>query len=250
MTISRFVRKRFATETAVWLVVAAGTAVVGSRIVTMLDGRAAGNGWLAVTAAVLLWEVGYLWTNRRADGTPRTLGAANAVTITRGLAFAGVAGFLLVSPAGPLAWGPAALYGVGVTLDAVDGLIARTIGSQTNLGRRLDHAFDTLGFLLAPIVGVAWGRLPAVYLLVAAARYVYRFGLWTHERRGGNTRSLPPPRIRRPLAAGQMAFLAVALAPVVPASLVALVAVPLVAATLGVFAWDFLYATERIRPTG
>lgn len=245
--------RRLVVETGLIVVLAGLTAFAGFRLVASVTMSRVAASWLGVTGLTVCWEIGYLWRNRHANRPAEgdrqaTLGVANCVTLTRGVAVAGVAGFVLVKPAGLLAWGPAVLYGLSVTLDAADGFVARTVGSQTKLGERLDHAFDTLGFLVAPIVGVAWGRLPVWYLSLALARYVYRFGLWAYERRGGTTRSLPPPRIRRPLAAIQMWFLVAALAPVVSAGVVALAAIPVVLATLAVFAWDFLYATGRIRP--
>jgi len=48
-----------------------------------------------------------------------------------------------------LAWVPALCYGTGVALDKLDGIVARTVGRQTELGRRLDMAFDTFGFVVA-----------------------------------------------------------------------------------------------------
>ena len=201
-----------------------------------------------MTGLVLAWELAFLWRNRRVGepGTGTTaLGAANLVTLVRGASFAGVAGFVVTEPVGVLAWGPALLYGVGVSLDAVDGVVARTLGESTRLGEKLDLAFDTLGFLVAPIVAVAWGRLPVWYLTLATARYWYRLGLWLRRRRGRPVGTLPESRVRRPLAAVQMAFITVALAPVLPARLVAVLAALVVVPSLAVFLRDYLVVTGR-----
>ncbi|MFC6989401.1 CDP-alcohol phosphatidyltransferase family protein [Haloplanus sp. GCM10025708] len=135
---------------------------------------------------------------------------------------------------------------MGVALDAVDGATARTAGRRTELGERLDLAFDTLGFLVAPLVGVAWGRLPVWYLSISAARYLYRGGLAWRERRGRPVFDLSPSRVRRPLAALQMAFITAALLPLLPVRVVhpaaAVVAVP----SLAVFARDYLTVTGRL----
>lgn len=244
--------RRLAAETT--LVVGLGVVVTlaGFELIASIVVRPVAWGWLGLTTATFAWELGYLWQNRHTnqpvDGeqTRPTLGVANLVTLLRGVAFAGVAGFLAVEPTGLLAWGPAVLYGIGVLLDGVDGLLARTVGARTMLGQRLDHAFDTLGFLLAPVVAVVWGQLPVWYLSLAVARYVYRLGVWLYERQGGTPRSLPEPTIRRPLAAVQMAFLAVVLTPVVSPGVASVGAIPVVVATLAVFAWDYLYVVGRV----
>lgn len=244
---------RLAAETAVAVCVAGLAVVVGFRLVRSVGGMAA-NGWVALTAAVVGWEVAYLWRNREANrpvsGGRRlaTLGAANLVTLGRGVLFAGVAGFVVVRPDGPLAWAPAVLYGVGVTLDAFDGVVARRVAEPTTLGERLDHAFDTLGFLVAPVVAVVWGQLPVWYLSLSAARYLYRAALWLRERRGLAVGDLPPPVIRRPLAAVQMAFITAALAPITPAGPTAVAAIAVLVPSLAAFAWDYLLVTDRVGP--
>lgn len=245
---------RLVAETGVVILLAAGALVAGFELVRTLGMSVAARGWVTVTTLVVAWEVGFLWDNRGAnrptDGGRRlaTFGAANAVTILRGTLFAGVAGFVAVEPAGLLAWGPAALYGIGVSLDAVDGVVARRLGEPTTLGSRLDHAFDTLGFLVAPIVAVVWGQLPIWYLSLSVARYLYRAAVWLRRRRGRAVGDLPPPLLRRPLAAVQMAFITAALAPATPAGPVAAVAVAVLVPSLAAFGWDYLLVTGRATP--
>lgn len=240
---------RLAIETGVVAGLAGLGIGAGLGLMQIVTTTAAARGWVLVTTAVVAWEIAFLWRNRRANGSiaGRTaLGAANLVTLVRGALFAGVAGFVVVEPVGVLAWGPAVLYGVGVSLDAVDGVVARTLGEPTQLGEKLDLAFDTLGFLVAPIVGVAWGRLPVWYLTLATARYWYRLGLWVRRRRGRPVGTLPDSRVRRPLAAVQMAFITGALAPVVPTRLVAILAALVVVPSLAVFVRDYLAVTGRL----
>jgi CDP-diacylglycerol--glycerol-3-phosphate 3-phosphatidyltransferase len=229
---------------------------------------------LSPTAAVLwflvtLVPLGYtLWLLRRSlslnrppadddgsDAVPDggtavfpTLGMANGITLGRGWLYAGVAGFLLVTPAADSVWRwlPALWYGGGAALDWVDGSVACHVGRPTRLGERLDLAFDTMGFLVAPVVAVAWGALPPWYLAVSVARYCYRFGCWLHERRGGTIRALPESRLRRPLAGLQMAVVALALLPVVPTGVAWLAATLAMLPSLAVFCRDFLSVTGRL----
>jgi CDP-diacylglycerol--glycerol-3-phosphate 3-phosphatidyltransferase len=188
----------------------------------------------------------------RADGGTRvyaTLGLANGLTLTRGWLYAAVGGFLLVVPPVDSAWRvlPALWYGTGAALDWIDGFVATRFDRRTELGARLDLAFDTMGFLVAPLVAVVWGQLPVWYLSLSAARYVYRAACWARRYRGLPVADLPESRVRRPLAGLQMAFIALALAPATSPALVATVApVPLVA-SLAVFCRDYLVVAGHLR---
>ncbi|GAB6861029.1 CDP-alcohol phosphatidyltransferase family protein [Haloplanus litoreus] len=227
-------------------VAAAGVAVGGWTLVADATTRAAANRWTLVTGAVLAYEVSFLAYHLDADRPAAALAPPNLVTLTRGLLYAATAGFLVVPPSPAVRWAPAVCYGVGVSLDVVDGRLARWTGQTTPLGEKLDHAFDTLGFLVAPLVGVAWGRLPVAYLTLSAARYVYRAGCWWHRRRGRPVGDLPESRVRRPLAALQMGFVTVALTPILPAALVHPASLLIVSPSLATFVRDYLSVTGRL----
>lgn len=174
------------------------------------------------------------------------LGLPNAVTLFRGGLFAGVAGFAAVAPAPTYTWLPAILYGLGCALDAVDGSLARRRGRITLLGERLDMAFDTLGFLVAPVVAVLWGRLPVWYLSLSLARYLFKAGQGWRRRRGAPVFDLPPSRLRRPLAALQMAFITVALTPLLPSEAIEPLAALVLVPSLSVFVRDYLVVSGRL----
>jgi CDP-diacylglycerol--glycerol-3-phosphate 3-phosphatidyltransferase len=244
-------RLRFA-----WLrvtVVLFGGAIVARTILADVVSVVAADRWLLVTGAILVYEVGFLGfnlgDNRPERGSIRpTLGVANHVTLLRGGLYAGVAGFLFVpSTTTAVAWVPGVCYGAGAALDAADGALARTTGERTALGEKLDLAFDTLGFLVAPLVGVVWGRLPVWYLAISAARYLYRGGLAWRTRRSRPVFDLPESRVRRPLAALQMAFITLALLPVLPTRVVSPLAAAVVVPSLVVFGRDYLVVTGRLR---
>ena len=241
-----------------WWLVALVTGLVTACVVlakTHAFAVAVAATWL-VAAAV---PIGYtLWFLRRSldlnytpergpvtDGGARihsTLGLANGLTVTRGWLYASVAGFLLVVPPPDSTWRwiPALFYGTGVLLDRLDGLVARTLGRRTVLGERLDLGFDTLGFLVAPLVGVVWGQLPVWYLSISAARYLFRFGCWMRRLRGEPVGDLPESRVRRPLAALQMAFITAALLPITPPALAWPAATLVMLPSLAVFLRDYL----------
>lgn len=258
--------------------VAGASTVVAAIAVGSAFQPTAGGRWLAAAAPVVAYQVWFLYrylernhtshTNEtsRPGQTERTdhtnqpnetgspakanasvvvspaLGLANAVTLGRGWLYAVVAGFLLVvpPPGSVWRWVPFCLYGAGAALDAVDGFLARTVGQETELGTKLDMAFDTLGFLVAPLVGVVWGRLPVWYLSISAARYLFKLGRGWRRRGGKPVYDLPDSRVRRPLAGLQMAFITVALCPLVPVSVVWPAAAAVVTPSLVVFGRDYL----------
>lgn len=196
---------------------------------------------------------GQLWYATRVSiaQTGRTVredltGVANTVTLFRGGLFGVVIGFVVVPPDTALIWIPALCYGIGVCLDYIDGALAQTIGRETRVGTRLDMAFDTFGFVAAPLVAVVWGRLPAWYLTLSILRYAYRAGLYYRRRRDRPVYDRPDSDLGKYLAGLQMAFLTVALAPVVPATLVRTVAPAVLAPSVVVFCRDFLVASGRV----
>ena len=181
-----------------------------------------------------------------ADRLYGTLGLANAVTLARGGLVAALAGFVAVDPTDPVRWAPAVCYGANCLLDLVDGAVARRRDRTTVLGARLDMAFDTLGFLVAPVVAVAWGRLPVWYLSLSAARYLYKAGCAARRRRGLPVGDLPDSDLGKYLAGVQMVFVTVALVPPVPTELVWTLAPVVLAPSLAVFTRDYLAVSGRL----
>ena len=178
------------------------------------------------------------------------LGLANLITLVRGLLYAVVVGFAFVPPGTTLVWVPALCYGTGAVLDRIDGLVARTVGEETALGRRLDMAFDTFGFVAAPLVAVLWGLLPVWYLSLSAARYVFVLGLSWRRVNGRPVYDLPDSNLGKYLAGVQMVFVTIALAPPAPTGLVRALAPVVLAPSLAVFIRDFLVASGRLSAAG
>ncbi|WP_280586428.1 CDP-alcohol phosphatidyltransferase family protein [Halorubrum sp. Boch-26] len=194
-----------------------------------------------------LWYVGHgLDPGRPTDGFwGRLLGLANAVTLVRGALYAVVAGFVVAPPETALVWVPALCYGTGVALDNFDGTVARTVGRETDIGRRLDMAFDTFGFVAAPLVAVLWELLPVWYLSISAARYAFRGAVWLRRVRGLPVGDLPDSDLGKYLAGVQMVFVTVALVPPVPTGLVWTLAPVVLAPSLAVFTRDYLVVSGR-----
>ena len=250
---TRAVGTRLRTEWSLVVLVAVGVAVVGTHFVGTTVGERAGRGWLFVVGGIFAFE---LWVlSRRLPGNDerdgpnrRSLGLANAITLVRGMLYAVAGGFLAVPPVEGVRWAPGLCYGVGAALDSLDGWVARRTGRQSALGAKLDLAFDTLGFLVVPLVGVAWGRLPVWYLAIGAAGYLFRGGVAYRRYRGRYVAPLPPSRVRRPLAAFQMVVVTVALLPVLPTGVTMPLATAAMVPSLLVFARDWFVVSGRLAP--
>ncbi len=179
---------------------------------------------------------------------PEPVSLATWITVSRGAAIAVLAGFVVTAPtaAGANVWLPAALFAVAAALDAVDGAVARATGRVTDFGARLDVEMDALVVLVGALVGVREGSLPALFLAVAGARYLFVAGRWWRRRRGRPVFELPPNRLRRPLGALAMLAVWLALLPVpgdaVSSAFAAAVAVPFLAN----FCWDWFGVTGRV----
>ncbi|MEW6220374.1 MAG: CDP-alcohol phosphatidyltransferase family protein, partial [Thermodesulfobacteriota bacterium] len=189
--------------------------------------------WLAVvfltaTGLCLALILGRLWAllpeHRHQPGAallPR-LGPGTWLSLLRGLFLAWLAGLLFLPWSSLLAMAPLSAlmpglcYGLASLLDLLDGYLARRTGTATRLGAALDVELDALGLALASSMGVRLGRLPAAYLAVGAAFYVYRGAIWWRARHGRPV--FPPPfRVGARHAAGfQMGLVALGLLPVLP----------------------------------
>ena len=177
------------------------------------------------------------------------IGIATTVTLFRGGLISLVAGFIFVpEPGGRLVWLPGGLYAVAVVCDRYDGVLARRLGQVTALGRWLDVEVDAFGLLIAPLVGVRWGRLPVWYLLLGAAYYLFAWGLWARRRLGlaVHAERLRPSRAARFFAGIQMTVTAVALFPVLPRWVTVGAATVAMLPTLGLFVRDWFIVIGRL----
>jgi len=170
--------------------------------------------WLIQASCVMIYV---LWVLRRSlEYNVRThestllaeFGAGNTATILRGGLIAALAGFLFLPwPQGSLAWAPGVLFTAAVISDFMDGYLARVTKHATRMGEILDMSFDGLGVFVAALLAVQYGQVPAWYLVVALARYLFLGGILLRRRRGLPVYELPPSIRRRAFAGVQMGFL-------------------------------------------
>lgn len=212
--------------------------------------------WLALPSLNIAYLLVVLWRNldrnvRQGEDflLPR-LGWGNILTLGRGLLVAGMLGFLfLPRPPGWLIWLPGILYVLSDAADFFDGYVARRTNHATRLGEILDMSLDGVGVLAACLLAVQYGQVPAWYILVGLARYLFLAGMWLRKKLGKSIYEMPPSLSRRIFAGLQMGFLAAILLPLFspPGTFIAaaLFGLPLLAG----FGRDWLYVSGVLKPT-
>jgi len=210
--------------------------------------------WLLSSAALLAVQLGLLRSrlhlNRRADGaTMVSLGAANRVTVLRGLLIAGAFGFVFLPPSTAaiegLNWIPAAALILAALLDLVDGWLARKTDTVTLLGQTLDTEFDALMILVGALLAVRWGKASGWFILVGLAYYLFRLGCRLRKRWSLPTRPLPASPVRRPLAGSVMGVAGAVLLPPVSADIGRILTLIVGVPFLLNFVYDYLAVCSR-----
>lgn len=213
--------------------------------------------WLIQSLAVALFVHFRLWRNLRQNHPPgneslsTSLGAANRITLVRGLLLSFIAGFLFIpdfrwsSMPEWVVWAPGVLYLLAACLDAADGRIARRADRVSALGQKLDIEMDALGLLAASGLAIWLGRLPLVYLLAGMAYYCFRFGIWYRHWRGKPVHKVAPRPFARTIAGIQMGFVGVALLPVFPDKMLHVAGFYFMLPLLSGFFWDWLVVSGR-----
>lgn len=179
--------------------------------------------WLAVASAASAWIYcrfrSLLPINRHAGEAAvfPDIGAANRITLLRGVLVAQLAGFAALPwskmTTGPWPWIPGMLYGAAVVLDAADGYIARRTGRVTRMGAQLDMETDALGMLVASVVAVTSDQLPPAYLVAGMAYYLFAAGIRIRHFLRKPVGEVRPWQGARIIAGCQMALLTLALLP-------------------------------------
>ena len=194
------------------VIVVAGSALAARFPALDALGLAVGlNVAFSTLAAGLLWATGG-WSFGHAR-----LGACNAVTHLRGalvclLAMPLAAPSALADPA--LCW---ALFFIGLialSLDGVDGWLARRAGLQSAFGARFDMETDSLLALVLATLAWSGGAAGPAVMVLGLARYVFwgASGVWP-----ALAAPLPDRVSRKAVCVVQLATLLALQAPVMPA---------------------------------
>lgn len=78
---------------------------------------------------------------------------------------------------------PGGLYVIVVTLDWIDGRLARQYGETTVLSAKFDMEFDVFCLLVVGLLGNTYGVLPPWHLVVGLAQSAFVAGGWLYRRR-------------------------------------------------------------------
>ena len=150
-------------------------------------------------------------------------GPANRVTLIRAMVTALLAG-LIGQPEAVLAsyaWPIAGVALGAAALDGVDGWVARRSGSDSSFGARFDMELDAVFILVLAVLVWQMDKAGIWVLASGALRYLFLVGqlLWPLL-----SQALPPSRRRQTVCVLQTLALILALAPVVPPALSAVIA--------------------------
>ena len=227
----------------------------GLALLVPAVGRGLAWRWAVAAAAALILQ--WIYLTRRLElnhrpGESRLLpgfGPATWITLLRGLLLAGTAGFaVLPRLEGLPGWAPMAAFTVAITLDLLDGYVARRSGLVTRLGEALELGMDSLAMLVGSGLAILYGVLPWWYLSFGLASPAFRLGLWLRVWLGLPSQELPQSTFRRQIAGFCMGFLSAALWPIVSPSATAWVGLLFLLPFLVSFGRDWAAVSGRLDP--
>ena len=139
----------------------------------------------------------------------RRFGAANRVTLLR-LVLAALTAGLVAEQAPGVAWAAVGMAALAVSLDGVDGWLARRSGMASAFGARFDMEVDA--FLILVLALLAWhlGKAGGWVIMAGAMRYGFVAAGHLHS---WLTAPLPPSRRRKVVCVVQLLTLILCLVP-------------------------------------
>ncbi len=209
--------------------------------------------WVIPVACLTAYVLGSLYATLPLNHRPLqaellpSLGIANTLSVARGIILSMVAGFLLLPrPSGLLGFLPGSLFTIAIAADLFDGYLARRSHQVTQLGESLDLRLDGLAVLVGASLTVHYEQVPAWFLLVGLARYLFITGQWLLERLGQPVVPLDHRPGRRPIAGVMMGLTAVLSFPIFSPPATHLAAIVLSLPFLAGFGRDFLSASGKM----
>jgi phosphatidylglycerophosphate synthase len=231
----------------------AGFVVLGGFLLVGAVGAAGlvtpvGSGFIA--GAMLPYAVGALLvTSQVGRHHPHaTFGAANLVTLLRLVLTSLVAGFAVeiqltqAVPSDAILWSVFLVSLVTVSLDGVDGMLARRRGTSSAFGFRFDMETDAFLILMLAVAVFAVNKAGAWVLLSGLLRYLFVFAGWVWPALAA---PLPPSMRRKVICVVQSLGLILPLAPVIDPPIGALIAFAALLLLLYSFAVDTLWSLRN-----
>lgn len=179
---------------------------------------------------------------------PAGFGAANQVTLLRaGLVCLAGGALLAGGPSSVSGWSLAALVAAALSLDAVDGWLARRFRLTSEFGARFDLEIDALLILILALLVWQTGRVGPWVLGIGLMRYFFVLASWFLPTL---RRSLPPSRRRQAVCVQQGISLLLCLLPPVGATVASLSAGLALLTLLASFAADIICLVRVRRAVG
>lgn len=218
------------------------TATLGAVLVQHADWTgwhvvAALSGYLVISLVVAL--------NAGIDRRSAGFGIANQATLLRaGLVCMIGAALLTGGSAVVSGWSVAALVAVALSLDGVDGWLARRRGLTSPFGARFDLEIDALLLLILALLVWRADRVGPWILTIGMLRYAFVAAgwLWPWLRE-----PLPASRLRQAVCVQQGLTLLVCLLPPIDARLASAVAAVALLSVLASFGADIIYLSRTHR---
>jgi phosphatidylglycerophosphate synthase len=174
-----------------------------------------------------------------AERVPPGFGLANQATLLRAGLVCLIGGALLAGGSlTPLGWSLAALVTAALSLDALDGWLARRFGLTSGFGARFDLEIDALLIVILAVLVWQTGRVGAWVLAIGLLRYAFVLAGWVLP---WLRRPLPPSRRRQAVCVQQGITLLLCLLPPVGSTLAGMCAGVALLALLASFAADIIY---------
>jgi phosphatidylglycerophosphate synthase len=197
----------------------------GSHVIAGLIGYAAMSVVIALSVGVARGPAGF--------------GIANQVTLLRaGLVCLAGGALLAGEPTASLGWSLAALVATALSLDAVDGFLARRLDLASHFGARFDLEVDALLLLVLAMLVWQAGKVGPWVLAIGLVRYLFVLAGWLLPRLRC---PLPPSRRRQAVCVQQGITLLLCLLPPVGSLLASLLSGLALAGLLASFAADIIY---------
>jgi phosphatidylglycerophosphate synthase len=201
-------------------------------------GAAIQNARAWTSADVLSGAIRPFWCFWRARYNPARV-TPNQVTAIRAVLVALLAGLVVVPPQSAVAWSAVIGGTIAAVLDGVDGWLARRTGMMTAFGARFDMEIDALLILVLAILAWRWDKAGPWVLMSGLLRYLFVAAGWVLS---WMRRPLAPTRRGQVICIVQVVALIVAVAPITPPRVGAMVA----AVGLLTLAYSFLVDTVRL----
>lgn len=203
-----------------------------SIIATIVGTALHASRYVGTVAAVFIGASVLIQRAVEASHPHASFGPANLVTTIRLAMVALVAGLMVAPVTSTTAWAAALVSLAAVTLDGVDGWLARRTGLASAFGARFDMETDALLILVLALVAWRHERAGAWIVLAGVMRYLFVAAGYAWAWMNGE---LPPSLRRKAVCVLQIGGLCAVVAPVLAAP----VALVIAGGTLVTLSWSF-----------